>query len=139
MIRLKHFASATNDKSKRVSPREYFAYHLNMRNLEADFLFRCGRLFQEYICLACAIIESQKLKFHKNNQKALRADTYKNVQEIVEERVPLGDQISRDDHNLKIGKRIILSNVLLGAQDGIIVSFKTAWQSVANITNLTFS
>ena len=81
-----------------------------MRNLEADFLFRCGRLFQEYICLACAIIESQKLKFHKNNQKALRADTYKNVQEIVEERVPLGDQISRDDHNLKIGKRIILSN-----------------------------
>jgi hypothetical protein len=36
-------------KPKRVSPREFFAFHLNMRNLESDFLFRCCQLFQEYI------------------------------------------------------------------------------------------
>ena len=34
-------------KTKRVSPREFFAYHLNMRNPDEDFLFRFGRLFQE--------------------------------------------------------------------------------------------
>ena len=120
------------DQKKRVSPREFFAFHLNMRDLDGDFLFRCGRLFQEYICLAYAVIESQKLKFHKNNQKALRADTYKNVKEVLADRVPLGDQISRDDHNLKIGKRVILSKSFVGGprwynsqfQDGMAICRK---------------
>ena len=67
------------NKLKRVSPREFFAFHLNMRNIKTDFLFRCGRLFQEYICLAFTTIENQKLKYQKNNQSALRSDTYKNV------------------------------------------------------------
>ena len=120
------------DLRKRVSPREFFAFHLNMRNLEADFLFRCGRLFQEYICLAYAVIESQKLKFHKNNQKSLRADTYKNVKEVLADQVPIGDHISRDDHNLKIGKRIVLSKSFVGSprwynsqfQDGMAICRK---------------
>ena len=32
---------------RRVTPREFFAYHINMRNLYSDFLFRGARLFQE--------------------------------------------------------------------------------------------
>jgi hypothetical protein len=78
------------DNIKRVSPREFFAFHLNMRNVEGDFLFRCGRLFQEYICLAYAVIESQKLKYHKNNQKSLRADTYKMSKKCWLNRFQLG-------------------------------------------------
>ena len=35
------------DIKRRVTPREFFAYHLNMRNLKSDFIFRAGRLFQE--------------------------------------------------------------------------------------------
>jgi hypothetical protein len=85
-------------KNKRVSPREYFAFHLNMGDLDADFLFRFGRLFQEYICLAFTTIENQKLKFQKNSQAALRADTYKNVKDVASMRVPIGDKISKDDH-----------------------------------------
>ena len=120
------------DQSKRVSPREYFAYHLNMRNLEEDFIFRCGRLFQEYICLAYATVENQKLKFNKNNQGALRADTYKNIKEVLSDIVPIGDRISKDDHNLKIGKRIILPKSFVGSprwynsqfQDGMAICRK---------------
>ena len=35
--------------SRRVTPREFFVYHINMRNKSSDFLFRSGRLFQEYV------------------------------------------------------------------------------------------
>ena len=98
------------DKPKRVSPREFFAYHLNMRCLNSDFLFRFDRLFREYICLAFTTMESQRLKFQRNNQNAFRADSFKNVKEAITDRVPLSDKVSSDDHNLKIGRRIILSS-----------------------------
>ena len=51
------------DMKKRVSPREFFAFHLNMRNELSDYLFRFGRLFQEWLCLGYTTIESQRLKF----------------------------------------------------------------------------
>ena len=116
-------------KSKRVTPREYFAYHLNMRNLNADFLFRFCRLFQEYICLAFTTIENQRLNFQKNNQAALRADSYKNVKDAMKDLVPLGDRISKDEHHLKIGRSIILSKSFVGSprwynsqfQDGMAI------------------
>ena len=37
------------DERKRVSPREYFTYHLMMRKRQSGYLFRAGRLFQEYV------------------------------------------------------------------------------------------
>ena len=119
-------------KAKRVSPREFFSYHLNMRCLASDFLFRFGRLFQEYVCLAFTTMESQRLKFQQNNQSALRADSYKNVKEAVAGCVPLTDKVSSDDHNLKIGKRIVLSSSYVGSprwynskfQDGMAICRK---------------
>ena len=120
------------DQKKRVSPREYYAFHLNMRNKQGDFLFRCGRLFQEFICLGYATVENQKLKFDKTNQGALRADTYKNIKDVLTDRVPIGDKISKDDHNLKIGKRIVLPKSFVGSprwyncqfQDGMAICRK---------------
>ena len=120
------------DSTKRISPREFFAFHLNMRNTKADFLFKFCRLFQEYICLAFTTIESQKLKFQKNNQAALRADTYKNVKDVLRDRVPISDRYSKDDHQLKIGRRIVLSKSFIGSprwyhskfQDGMAICRK---------------
>ena len=114
---------------KRVTPREFFSYHLNMRYHSSDFLIRAGRLFQEYLCLAFTTIESQKLKFQKKNQKALRADTYKNVKEVVSERMPMTDKVYSDDHQLKLGRRIFLSKSFVGSprwynsqfQDGMAI------------------
>ena len=71
-----------------------------MRCTSSDFLFRSGRLFQEYICLAFTTIESQRLKYQRDNQKALRADTFKSVRDIVSNRKPLADKITPDDHSL---------------------------------------
>ena len=75
----------------------------NMRCSESDFLFRFGRLFQEYIWLAFTTMESQRLKYQRNNQNSLRADSYKNIREALNERVPLTDKLTADDHNLKVG------------------------------------
>ena len=120
------------DMNKRVSPREFFAYHINMRSKDSDFLFRFGRLFQEYLCLAFTTIESQRLKYQRDNQKALRADSFKNVKDILAERMPIVDKITSDDHNLKIGKKIILSSSFPGSprwynakfQDGMAICRK---------------
>ena len=86
-----------------------------MRDLNADFLFRFGRLFQEFLCLGFTTVENQRLKFHRNNQSALRADSYKNIKETIGDLAPLGNRISTDDHQLKIGKRIILSKSFVGS------------------------
>ena len=103
------------DIKKRVTPREFFAYHLNMRNPNSDFIFRAGRLFQEYLCIAFTTIQSQKLKFHRKNQAALRADKYKNVREVMSEKVPMSDRVHNDDHKLKLGKRIVLPRSFIGS------------------------
>ena len=115
--------------TRRVTPREFFAFHINMRDKSCDFLFRGGRLFQEYLCLAFTTIQSQKLKFHRNNQKALRADTYKNVKEVLNDLTPLTDRIHNDDHHMRLGKRIVLSSSFPGSprwynsqfQDGMAI------------------
>ena len=110
-----HMRHKDDKKSKRVSPREYFTFHINMRDLNADFLFRFGRLFQEFLCLGFTTVENQRLKFHRNNQSALRADSYKNIKETIGDLAPLGNRISTDDYQLKIGKRIILSKSFVGS------------------------
>ena len=91
-----------SNSNRRVTPREFFAFHLNMRDYYSDFLFRGGRLFQEYLCIAFATMESQRLKFIKFNQKSLRADSYKNIKEVLDERVPMTDKILPGDDTLEL-------------------------------------
>ena len=95
--------------TKRVSPRDWLAYYLNIRQ-DDDYLFRAGRLFQELICFGAILIEEQRLAFQYQNQKALRADTYKNVRETIAERrrVPLEDRMGGDTRQT-IGKKVILA------------------------------
>jgi hypothetical protein len=90
----------------------------------SDFLFRGGRLFQEYLCISFTTIQSQKLKFHRRNQKALRADTYKNVKEVLSDRVPITDKVYNDDHQLKVGKKIVLSGSFPGSPRWYNVQFQ---------------
>ena len=104
-----------SNSNRRVTPREFFAFHLNMRDYYSDFLFRGGRLFQEYLCIAFATMESQRLKFIKFNQKSLRADSYKNIKEVLDERVPMTDKILPGDDTLKFGRKVILPSSFVGS------------------------
>ena len=114
---------------RRVTPREFFVYHTNMRNKDTDFLFRACRLFQEWLCVAFTTMENQRLKFMRNNQKALRADTYKNIREEISKRVPLTDKVRAGDDHVKLGRKVILASSFVGSprwynsqfQDGMAI------------------
>ena len=106
---------ADNDR-KRVTPREYFTFHLNIRNGEnMNYLFKACRLFQEWLCLAWFHIENQRLQYQRQNQKSLRADTYRTVRELTEQRqrevTPRQDGLYPDDHQrASIGRQILSSS-----------------------------
>ena len=38
----------------------------------------------------------------------MRADSYRNIKEVLKERVPVTDKVHSNDHNLKTGRRVIL-------------------------------
>ena len=52
---LKH----ANNPNKRVTAREWFCFHTHVRNTVSDYLFRAGRLFQEWILNAWITCETQ--------------------------------------------------------------------------------
>ena len=109
-----------SDGKRRVTPKEFFTYHLAERNdaINHNYLHRGGKLFQEWICMAWVTIENQRLEYQRQNQKALRADTYKSVMEATEERrramedlAPREDGIYPDDHRpAMIGREILCSS-----------------------------
>ena len=56
------------DTNKCVSPRQFFAFHLQTRNTESDYIFQGRRLFQEWILHGAILCESQRLLFQGHNQ-----------------------------------------------------------------------
>ena len=61
--------------------------------------------------------EDQRLNYQNQNQKALRADTYKNVREATEERLqaPRADALYNDDHQRPPPGRKILASSFTGS------------------------
>ena len=92
---------------RKITCRQFYSFHIQSRdNVNENYLLRSGRLFQEFVCMAWATIERQRLFWHEQNQKSLRADKYLNVKEAIEER-PRADQLHTDDHQRpKIGRKI---------------------------------
>ena len=121
------------DSNRRVTPRQYFTFHLNIRNNATNYIFLAGRLFQEWLCMAWFLIENQRLEYQRNNQKALRADTYKSVQQMAQERnrdlAPRADGLYPDDNRRPtIGRKILSSSFTGGPrfwngkfQDGMAI------------------
>ena len=108
---LRHSASSQG-RSRRVTPREFFAFHLNVREGSSDHIVRAGRLFQEWLCMAWTITEDQKLNYLRCNQQHLRVDKYRSVRGHQSEIA--GDQLFQDDSNLRIGRKVLPSSFVGG-------------------------
>lgn len=95
---------------KRLTPRNWMAYYTNVRS-DDDYLFQARRLFQEFLCFGYVVMENQRLSYQLHNQKALRADTFQNVRQVVGDRarVPLEDRMGGDTRQT-IGRKIILAS-----------------------------
>ena len=120
------------NSNRRVTPREFFAYYMNVRDKASDYLFMSGRLFQEFLCIGWVTTENQKLNYQRQNQKHLRADTYRNIREVLDARqlelAPVTDAMDGDDHNPRIGKKVLSSSYVGGPrwynaqfQDGMAI------------------
>ena len=66
------------------------------------------------------------MKFVQFNQKALRADSYKNIKEIITDRVPLTDKILPGDNQIKLGIKIILPSCFVGSPRWYNAQFQDA-------------
>ena len=119
---------------RRITPREFFAFHLNVRKGDnEDFLHMGARLFQEWLCMGWLTVEDQRLAYQSLNQKALRADSYKNIQQATEARMrelnPREDGVYADDHQRPVVGRKILASSFTGSprwynakfQDGMAI------------------
>ena len=121
------------DGKRRITPREFYVFHMNQRDRELDYLHKGGRLYQEWICISWLAVENQKLTYQRMNQKALRADSYKNVREATDERrrelAPREDGMYADDAQQPAIGRKILSSSFVGSprwynsqfQDGMAI------------------
>ena len=112
---------------RKISSCQFYKFHILPRdNDNENYLLRSGRLFQEFVVIGWSIVERQRLFWHEQNQKSLRADKYINVKEAIEERA---DQLHSDDHQRpKIGRKILASSFVGGPrwynskfQDGMAI------------------
>ena len=95
-----------------------------------NYLLRAARLYQEWLCMGWMLTENQRLLYQLLNQKALRADSYKNVKQVVDERreelAPREDGMYRDDHQQPSVGRKILSSSFSGSPRWYNAKFQDA-------------
>ena len=101
------------DGAKRVSPREFFVYHLNERHTGSDYIFQARRLFQEWILHGWILCENQRLAYQRQNQKTLRAETFQNIQEAVANRRHQ-DSLYHNENENAVG-HVILASTFQGS------------------------
>ena len=90
---------------KRLDQRVFYRYHLHFRSNQFNTVFRCQRLFQQYVIDAWAVMDQNKLDWLYNHQDELRANVYNG----------LVDSLTRDDVNSdQIGRRVILPSSYTG-------------------------
>jgi len=94
-----------NRERDRLTFRQYFRFHLHVRNGHELIPFAFYRLFQQYLVDAWAICDQHQLNWLRTHQSNLRADIYNGV----------ADALTRTDVDLtSIGRRVILPSSYLG-------------------------
>lgn len=92
-------------KNSRITQRTFYRYMLHTRHNIDAFLFRGGRLFQQYLVDAWAACDQNKCDWTRTHQANLRADLYNG----------LVDSMTREDRNAaNLGEKIILPSSFVG-------------------------
>ena len=123
-----------------ITPREFFAYYLNVRDPSSDYLFRAGRLFQEWILDSWITCEDQRLKFIQFNQDKLRADSYKSIKDRVAQRKQrqddAPDSLYHNEDENQIG-RVVLPGSYIGSPRWFMSQFQDAMAIVRHYSKPT--
>ena len=111
----------------KVTPLMYHAYRAHQRGVGAgiETMFLGGRLYQEHLCMAYSIVETQNLFWVKKNQKALRAECYGALKAAVGE---------ADTHNhSEVPCGVVLPSSFQGGARDKLNRFHDAMATVAQV------
>lgn len=97
-----HTGASTN---KKLTTMDFYKYHLMIRDENQNFLLRCRSLTQQFEVDSWGKIESERARFVRNNQAALRASEYNE----------LADAIATDGDVAEISRRVILPSTFIGS------------------------
>ena len=90
---------------KTVSAASFYTYRIMCRESEDNHLLRFNALLSQYLLDMFAKIQAERLNFIRNNQAALRADSY----------IHLRDAVSNGDVNPdQVGQKVILPSTFNG-------------------------
>ncbi|KAL6572326.1 hypothetical protein OROMI_013284 [Orobanche minor] len=116
-ISLSITTSTAQNKRKRVSTRQFFAYRFHDRDGEECAILSSRRLTQQLIVDSYTIIESGRLTWVKLNQKTLRCEIYKGLEAAF----------SRGETNLATqGLPVVLPSSYTGSPRYMIQNFQDA-------------
>jgi hypothetical protein len=93
--------------TRHVTQAMFHSYYLHDRPGIKSLLLRGGRLFQEWVVDAAAVIEQNRLKWISENQPKLRAEKYSSLRQVVAEH----PEANADD----IGHRVVLPSSFSGS------------------------
>ncbi|GFW19014.1 ATP-dependent DNA helicase [Trichonephila clavipes] len=86
--------------NKKVSCKDFYAYHMMVRRNNFNLLLRCRLLFHQFLVDMYVKVESERLRFIALNQTKLRAENYIHLQDAIKNNADL------DPNNL--GQMVIL-------------------------------
>ncbi|XP_076928878.1 uncharacterized protein LOC143593011 [Bidens hawaiensis] len=101
----KHVSSSSIAARKKVTIREFFAYHIQDRPNRFSTMLNGRRLFQQILVDKYTMIEAQRLHFIRGKQHELRCDTYESLR---------GMQSVGNTDVLSAGQRVILPSSFTG-------------------------
>ena len=110
--------------STRVTQAQFASFYMFKRPTCFNTILLCGRLFQEYLVDFWAQTETNRLRFIRQNQETLRADSYAGVMDAVEVGV----------HPRDIGQRVILPSTFAGSPRQMHALYQDAMAIVADST-----
>ncbi|CAA0830875.1 Unknown protein, partial [Striga hermonthica] len=116
-IQFSSIKAETENGRKHVSCREYFAYRMHDRDCEPQTILSARRLFQQFVVDAYTMVEASRLRYIRFNQKKLRCDMYKGLEDAV---------LRGDTDPSSRGKRIILPSTFTGGPRNMIQNYQDA-------------
>jgi len=96
---------------------KFYDYRLQHRDTDGIALLRGGRLRQQYIVDAYAVVKQTCLTYLRLNKKKLRANLYQGLQDTI---------VASDNSVVAIEQRIILPSSFIGGPHHMVQNYQDA-------------
>lgn len=106
------------NSDRRISRSAYIKYLIAIRGNEFNPFLLGRRLFQQWCVDNYVKIEKDRIEYCRNNQKQLRADSYKGLMDYL--------QNAANDINGSVGKMIILPSTFSGSPRNMLQGYQDA-------------